>query len=164
MDYGLLFGKLQTHNVQYVVCGGLAVNLHGVPRMTADIDIILNLTAENIQKFERCAEALKYKLSVPVKLSDLSDESFRKDLLKTKNLIALSFFNFDKNFLALDVLLDFPIPFSELWKQRVVRNDGAINVNVVSIEHLIKLKEYADRIQDKQDIYYLSKIKNGNKQ
>ena len=163
MNYGLLFGKLQENNVQYVVCGGLAVNLHGVPRMTADIDIILNLTAENIEKFERCADELNYKLSVPVVLSKLSDETFRKDLLKTKNLIALSFFNFDKNFLTLDILLDFPMPFSDLWNERVVRKEGTINVNIVSIEHLIHLKEYASRIQDKQDIYYLSKIKNENK-
>src|SRR5690349_475757 len=119
MDYGLLFGKLQQHNVQYVVCGGLAVNLHGVPRMTADIDIILNLSEQNLVKFEQCVSQLNYKLNVPVKLSDVSKENFRKDLLKNKNLIALSFFNYDKNFLTLDVLIDFPIPFDELWNQRV---------------------------------------------
>jgi hypothetical protein len=163
MDYGLLFRKLQNHNVQYLVCGGLAVNLHGVPRMTADIDIILNLTSENIQRFEECTNELNYKLSVPVKLSNISSDNFRKELRETKNLIALSFFNYDKDFLALDVLLDFPIAFQELWDKRKERKEGDTIVNVVSIEHLIQLKEYAARVQDKQDIYYLSKIKNEDK-
>ncbi|CAN5463223.1 hypothetical protein BH11BAC1_BH11BAC1_02030 [soil metagenome] len=52
MDFGLLFGKLNAFNVRYVVCGGLAVNLHGVPRMTADIDIILGLEEVNLLQFE----------------------------------------------------------------------------------------------------------------
>ena len=162
MNYSLLFSKLQEHDVRYVVCGGLAVNLHGIPRMTADVDIILDLIEDNLKRFESCAAEIKYQLSVPVKLSDLADELTRKNLVQTKHLVALSFFNYDKNFLALDVLIDFPVPFSELWQQRVVRYEGDIKVNLISVEHLIKLKEFSNRIQDRQDIYYLSKIKNGN--
>ncbi|CAN5463257.1 hypothetical protein BH11BAC1_BH11BAC1_02040 [soil metagenome] len=63
--------------------------------------------------------------------------------------------------LALDVLIDFPVPFEDLWSHRVVKKEGSISLNVVSIEHLITLKEFSSRAQDKQDIYYLSKIKNG---
>jgi hypothetical protein len=77
----------------------------------------------------------------------------------SKNLVALSFFNFDKNFLALDVLIDFPIPFEELWNHMETRKEGDMHVNLVSIDHLIKLKEYSNRTQDQQDVYYLSKIK-----
>jgi hypothetical protein len=162
MNYGLLFEKLHQYEVRYVVCGGLAVNLHGIPRMTADVDIILDMDESNLLKFEQCANELKYKVSVPIQLSQLADEAKRKALIKSKNLVALSFFNYDKNFITLDVLIDFPIPFEELWSQRMIRIEGMQELNVVSIEHLIKLKEYSNRIQDKQDIYYLSKIKNGN--
>ncbi|MEO8087271.1 MAG: hypothetical protein ABI763_10650 [Bacteroidota bacterium] len=161
MDFGLLFGKLNEFNVRYVVCGGLAVNLHGVPRMTADIDIILDLEEGNLLQFEMCVAELKYNVSVPVKISDLSDELTKRNLIQTKSLIALSYFNYDKNMLALDVLIDFPVPFEELWNQRVVKKEGNISLNVVSIDHLIALKEFSSRAQDKQDIYYLSKIKNG---
>ena len=54
MNYKLLFEKLEEYKVRYVVCGGLAVNLHGIPRMTADVDIILDLTVENLSQFEKC--------------------------------------------------------------------------------------------------------------
>lgn len=162
MNYNLLFGKLHEYEVRYVVCGGLAVNLHGIPRMTADVDIILDLSEQNLLHFEKCVTAIKYQLSVPLKISDLSDELKRKNLIETKNLVALSFFNYDKNFLALDVVLHFPIPFDELWKQRVIRKEGIINLNIVSLDHLIQLKEFSNRVQDRQDIYFLSKIKNGH--
>ena len=162
MNYGLLFGKLQEYEVRYVVCGGLAVNLHGIPRMTADVDIILDLTVENLYRFEQCASSIKYQLNIPVKISDLADELKRKNLIESKNLVTLSFFNYDKDFLALDVLLHFPLTFDELWNQRVIRKEGNINLNIVSIDHLIKLKEFSNRVQDRQDIYFLSKIKNGH--
>ncbi len=163
MDFGILFKKFQEHNIRYVVCGGLAVNLHGIPRMTADIDIILDLTEPNLLSFEKCTSDLNYNLSVPVKLTELSDELSRRKLIQSKNLVALSFYNFDKNFLALDLLIDFPIPFEELWNSRAIRKEGDLEVCLVSIDHLIKLKEYSNRAQDKQDIYYLSKIKNGTR-
>src|SRR5436190_15523409 len=103
MNYTLLFGKLQEYDIRYVVCGGLAVNLHGIPRMTADVDIILDMTEENLSKFEKCASELHYEVSVPVKISELADEIKRKNLVKSKSLVALSFFNLDKNFLTLDI-------------------------------------------------------------
>lgn len=159
MNYSLLFNKLHENKIRYVICGGLAVNLHGVPRMTADIDIILDLTSENIKQFEQCVRDLNYKLSVPVSFNDIADEKKRKELAVSKNLIALSFFNYDKNFLSLDVLIEFPIAFSELWEMKEIRKEGTSEINLVSIDHLIKLKEYSNRIQDQQDIYFLSKIK-----
>ncbi len=163
MNFGLLFEKLNTHQVRYVICGGLAVNLHGVPRMTADIDIILDLVEDNLLQFEKCVEALNYKVGVPVKITELSNELAKKNLITSKNLIALSYFNFDRNMLALDVLIDFPVPFDELWKNKITRAEGNISLNVVSLAHLIALKEFSNRAQDKQDVYYLSKIKNGSK-
>lgn len=162
MNYSLLFETLQQFNVRYVVCGGLAVNLHGIPRMTADVDIILDLTEDNLQRFEQCTKKINYRVNVPVKISELADEEKRRHLLESESLIAVTYFNYDKQFLVLDVVLSFPIPFSKLWDERVMRKDGDIIVNIVSIDHLIKLKELANRVQDRQDIYFLLKIKNGN--
>ena len=65
MNFGLLFEALKKHDVKYVICGGLAVNLHGVPRMTADIDIILDMNQENLLRFEACTASLNYQVSVP---------------------------------------------------------------------------------------------------
>jgi len=42
MEYLKLFEQLQQHDIRYMLCGGLAVNVYGIPRMTADIDIVLD--------------------------------------------------------------------------------------------------------------------------
>ncbi len=46
--------------VKYLVVGGLAVNLHGVPRVTNDIDIIISFDEINVRKIMRAASALGY--------------------------------------------------------------------------------------------------------
>jgi hypothetical protein len=38
-----LFSSLNKESVKYMVAGGIAVNLYGIERATADIDIILKL-------------------------------------------------------------------------------------------------------------------------
>jgi hypothetical protein len=42
-----VFASLISHQVRYVVIGGTAAVLHGVPRATFDLDILIDATAEN---------------------------------------------------------------------------------------------------------------------
>lgn len=39
-----VFSSLQKHKVKYVVIGGIASVLHGVPRATFDLDILIEAT------------------------------------------------------------------------------------------------------------------------
>jgi hypothetical protein len=50
-----IFAALETHGVEYVVVGGLAVQVHGHVRMTNDVDLIPAPSRENMR---RLAEAL----------------------------------------------------------------------------------------------------------
>lgn len=43
-----VLAALRTHRVDYVVFGGVALNLHGLPRATEDLDIFIAPNAENI--------------------------------------------------------------------------------------------------------------------
>ena len=45
------FRELEASKVRYLLVGGLAMNLHGVPRMTMDVDIILAMDEPNLQAF-----------------------------------------------------------------------------------------------------------------
>ena len=45
-----VFRSLQKHEVKYVVIGGIASILHGVPRTTFDLDILIEATPGNAQK------------------------------------------------------------------------------------------------------------------
>ena len=42
-----VFASLHSHEVRYVVIGGIAAILHGVPRATFDLDILIEATHEN---------------------------------------------------------------------------------------------------------------------
>ena len=46
MIYEDVFRKLQEKKVQYLVVGGIAINLYGILRATADLDIMLQLKNE----------------------------------------------------------------------------------------------------------------------
>ena len=75
--------------------------------------------------------------------------------------MALSYFNYDNNYLNLDVVLNAPLTFEEMWNNRVIKKNNGSEYFVVCIDDLISLKQFANRIQDQQDIYFLSKLKDG---
>jgi hypothetical protein len=162
MEHNLLFEQLYKQNISYLVCGGLAVNIYGIPRMTADIDILLDFEDKNVNKFENAMKLLSYFSAIPISLKIMVDKVEREKMIREKNMIAYSFFNSRAGVMALDVLVDVPIAFDELWNNREVRKLNSFEVNLVSVEHLIELKKYSNRKQDNDDILLLSKLlKNG---
>ena len=47
-----VFASSKQHNVRYVVIGEIAAVLHGVPRTTFDLDILIEATPRNAQCFD----------------------------------------------------------------------------------------------------------------
>ena len=43
-----MFASFQKHEVKYLVIGGIAAVLHGVPRATFDLDILIEATPDNV--------------------------------------------------------------------------------------------------------------------
>ena len=158
MEYFELFNKLAQHKVRYLICGGLAVNIYGIPRMTADIDILLDFTEENLERFETAIKIIKYQSMLPIAIKTFVSAKARQKMINEKNLIAYSYFNTFANYMNLDVLIDVPLIFEEMWNSREIRKIEDLQVNLVSVEDLIKLKQYANRKQDNDDIILLSKL------
>ncbi len=158
MEYLQLFEKLHEQKIRYLICGGLAVNIYGIPRMTADIDILLDFTDDNLNAFENTIKRLFYQSAIPVSIKTFVDKDSRQKAIKENNLIAYSYFNSRANYMNLDVLMDVPVSFEELWKHKETRTVENFSINLVSIEDLIELKKYANRKQDNQDIILLSNL------
>ena len=158
MDYIQLFTKLYEQKVNYLICGGLAVNIYGIPRMTADIDLLIDFTAENVEKFDVVMKSLNYQPVLPIKIQSLINENDRVEAVKNKNLIAFSFYNLVNNIMNVDVLINTPFNFNELWNNKVIRKADETELYLVSVKDLIKMKEYANRVQDQQDIIFLKKF------
>jgi hypothetical protein len=163
MEIKKIFNILNQYNVKYLVCGGLAVNIYGIPRMTADIDLLLDFEETNVLNFEKATKHLLFQSVIPLSINTFVKKEDRLKAIKEKNLIAYSYFNSLAGYMNLDILLDVPIDFEILWQNKTERSLGETIIHLVSITDLIELKKYANRIQDQNDILLLSKLmRNGN--
>lgn len=78
MFYEAAFRALQKRRVRYLVVGGVAVNLYGILRATADLDIFPWLkSSQNVAKFVSAMKKLGYKPRAPVAPEDLQDPQKR---------------------------------------------------------------------------------------
>ena len=66
-----VFASLQQHNVKYVVIGGIAAVLHGVPRATFDLDILIEATSENAQQLLAALETARFGTVALTSVEDL---------------------------------------------------------------------------------------------
>lgn len=160
MFYLNLFKALNAHNIDYLLVGGLAVNLHGVPRMTMDVDLVIALNADNVAKLEACAKSLNLRPSVPVMLADIADANKRAALFKEKHLIALSLISDKPEMPTVDIVIHHPLDFKKAYQNKVERDISGTPVMLASIEDMITMKKAAGRAQDLADIKHLERFLN----
>jgi hypothetical protein len=158
MFYLNLFKALKTHNIDYLLVGGLAMNLHGVPRMTMDVDLVIALEASNIAKLAGLAKELGLYPNVPVKLEDLADANKREVLFEEKNLIALSLISNTPATPTVDIVIHHPLDFQEAYTRAVERDISGTPIMVASIQDMIIMKKAAGRAQDLSDITHLERF------
>jgi Nucleotidyl transferase AbiEii toxin, Type IV TA system len=158
MFYIDLFKALQAHDINYLLVGGLAINLHGVPRMTMDVDLVIALDSDNIAKLEACAKFLGLRPNVPVKLADLADAHKREALFKEKHLIALSLIGDKPETPTVDIVIHHPLDFKKAYQNKIERDISGTPVMLASIEDMITMKKAAGRAQDLADIVHLERF------
>lgn len=155
MFYLKLFQALDFYKVNYLLIGGLAMNLHGVPRMTMDVDLIIALDSSNIDQLISCTNALGLRPSTPVKLADLADNGKCKALFEEKNLIALALISDTPATPTVDIVIHHPLNFQQAYMNRVERDVSGTPVYMASLSDMITLKKAAGRAQDLSDIAHL---------
>ena len=160
MEYLKLFQVLNTHKVKYFVCGGLAANIYGIPLMTAHTDSTLEFTETNLANFENTVKRLLLQKSIPILMNTFLSKEKREKAKREKNLIAFSFYSNHSGFMNLDVLLNVPIEFGVMWQYKTTKTIKETSITVVNVKHLIAIKNYANRFQDKNDVILLSKLLN----
>lgn len=160
MFYEEVLRALQKHGVRYLILGGAAVNLHGVPRMTGDLDLAVDLSPENIHALVDALEEAGLKPSIPVDPTGLSDPAKRRRWQDEKHLAALTFQSTgkEKAYREVDVILENPIDFEEMYKDRQSLAASDLAIDLISLEHLIEIKRNQGREQDLADVEALEKI------
>jgi len=152
-----LFDSLNQEKVEYLLCGGIAVNLYGIERATADVDLVLKLDKENLIKFVRVAKKLALKPKVPVKIEELISPEKRQEWKRDKNMTVFSLYDEKAPFFIIDVLIEEPFDFSEVYRRKKEIKFHDTVIPIVPIDVLIEMKEKTGRIQDEADVFYLRK-------
>lgn len=104
MFYFEVMEQLSRRQVQYLLVGGLSVNLHGVPRVTQDIDLIISMEINNVLKVVSAMDDLGFAPRLPVPPSELADVEKVKDWIENKNLKAFSFYHRNEPFRVVDIV------------------------------------------------------------
>jgi len=160
--YEDVFRKLQEKKVNYLLIGGVAVNLWGIERATGDIDLAIAMDKDNIMKFIEAVKELGFAPKVPVKPEELADPQKRKEWLEEKNMRVFSFQHLDNPYVLIDVMIDNPFDFDEMFARRAMMDSKGVKLSVVAVDDLIRLKEIAGREQDLCDIESLKKFVKGS--
>jgi hypothetical protein len=145
-EFKNLSAALDAGGVDYAICGGVALAIHGVPRATQDIDLLLR--PEDLGRFRAVVRACGFTLeSLPMDFaSGITIQRFTK-------LVA------DQH-LMLDVLLVGGV-LTSIWAGRQSAEYEGGQVRVVSREGLIALKLAAARPQDLVDVQRLQESGRG---
>ena len=157
--YRPLFRVLNASGTRYVVVGGVATVLHGYTRLTADVDLMIDLEREAAREAVRALVAFGLRPRVPVNAEDFADERIRAGWIRDKGMQVFSFFKPDDPLLSVDVFVDHPIDFEKLYARSETCAVGGVSVRLVSIDDLIHLKRLAGRPQDREDIAKLEEIR-----
>lgn len=158
MFYLELFRCLHAHDVRYLLAGGLAMNLHGVPRMTMDIDLVLALDDANVDAFLACARELGLTPQAPVPLESLKDADQRASWIAHKHLIAFALAG-KPGTPTVDVLLKHPLDLDAAIGRAVVQAVADVPVRVASVDDMIALKQNTGRRQDEDDVDHLLRLR-----
>lgn len=156
--YEEIIRAFQEQKIKYVLVGGIAVNLLGSLRSTADMDILLEMSDENLAKAVAILKKNGYKVKQPIDPRGLANKTTRDYWIKTKHMKAFNFYNED-GIKEIDIIIDTPVSFEEAKKGILRVKSGTLTIPVISIENLIKMKKNTGRGIDKLDVNELNRIK-----
>ena len=151
-DFVALFSVLTAARIRFVVVGGLAVLLHGLDRLTADVDLVIDLSSDATRDAVRALTEAGYRPLAPVDPAELADPDRRSEWQTQRGMQVFSFWDSTNSRPTIDVMLSSPVPFEELWTKAVAVPIAGTTVKVASIPHLLRLKQAAGRRQDLSDI------------
>ncbi|MGI8640461.1 MAG: DUF6036 family nucleotidyltransferase [Pyrinomonadaceae bacterium] len=147
-EFQNLIARFNQEQLDYAVCGGWAVAIHGAPRATVDIDLLVS--AENLSKAWKIAEDLGYWVEgLPL--------SFDKGIIEIRRISKID--EATKMLFTIDFLL-VTKGLKQVWETRENIDWEDDKVWTVSREGLIFMKQLSGRHKDLGDIESLREMEN----
>ena len=156
-----LLQALSDGQVQYVLVGGLAVQLHGFLRSTFDIDLVLAMNDGNLSRFIAVAQGYGLVPVIPVAMDSLRNASLIDQWHREKGMLAFALREPHVGGSVVDVLVRSDVPYDRLMANAVAGELFGRKVWIASIDDLLVMKRIANRPKDQLDVAALEKIKRG---
>jgi hypothetical protein len=132
-----VFASFESHGVEYVVIGGIAAVLHGVPRATFDLDILIEASLQNSRRIVEALRATGFGTA---------------EMITPEELVANEITIFQDR-VRLDVQTATPgLSFAEVRSRRVRMEFEGQTFYVLSRADLIASKKAAGRPIDLEDV------------
>jgi hypothetical protein len=160
--YDDVFAALHAGQVRYVVVGGVAVVLQGHPRMTVDLDLVIDLAADQAAAAVSALTGLGLQPRLPVRAQDFADAATRRSWVEERNLEVFSFYDPSDPVREVDVFANEPLPLDDLLADATLVTIGGVPVSVASRRHLVAMKRRVGRPQDLADIAALEELEAGD--
>jgi hypothetical protein len=150
LDPVRIFEALERHGVEYLTIGGVAVNAHGHLRNTRDVDVLIEWTAENMQ---RLAAALR---DLDASLFGVDADLLDVDPLNPDDLLNGGNFTLRTAGGGLDLFDPNEIPggrpYDEMRSRAVEATVAGVRIRAVGLDDLIRLKRESGRDRDLEDV------------
>jgi hypothetical protein len=136
-DILLVLAELDRQKVEYALLGGAAMALHGFPRMTKDIDLILPRSRANNKRLLAALDEL--------------DEALHFDHRPDKKTLDGGFSTAAEGVLGIDLLFVAASKTFEDYRRHIVeRTIGGVRVRILDIDGMLMSKQ-TDRPEDVAD-------------
>lgn len=138
--------ELEKAEIEYILSGSVAMSTYTIPRMTRDIDIVIELKEEEIEKFASIFENRFY----------LYKEGIKEQIIRRGMFNVID----NESGYKIDFILRKNTPFNRKEFERKIRGvTFGLSVWIVSIEDLIISKlnwtQDSESQVQKEDIYHL---------
>ncbi|MEO6051392.1 MAG: hypothetical protein ABIP78_08680 [Pyrinomonadaceae bacterium] len=137
-EFRLLVDAFNRHEIDFALCGGLAVAAHGLVRATQDVDFLIR--EESLDLAFRAAAEVGYD----IRGLDISFKVRTVEIRRVSKIVG-------EDVISLDLLLVTP-HVEDVWEGRENREFAGEALAVVSRAGLIQMKRQAGRPQDIADI------------
>jgi len=145
---------LAEHGVEFVVVGGVAVQTHGYMRPTRDLDIIPRPDLVNLSRLGEALAELGSRLHRAQPPVDITDPQ----ILRRAALVPLVTTYGRLDVINIESTAATAGQYSGLRERAIDVDLGAVEVAVVGLDDLIRMKKAAGREQDRIDIGALTAL------
>ena len=138
-DFKEFLRLLNSSKVEYLVIGGYAVNYHGFPRATGDLDIWIAIHPENAKRLERVMGEFGF--------AEATTEVF----LEERKIIRMGVPP-----VRLEILTSISgVTFEACYARRLQTELDGVPVNLIHLDDLKLNKEASGRLKDRLDLEQL---------